>query len=132
MRSLPAAIFERLSAAAPVKALIGDRLFPNHLAPGVTYPAACFQIISDVSVGSLLGYTSGLRTARVQVDAYSRVFSEADAVALAVADCLKSVVEPGFKSRYMDRRDTWEREGDGSDGAHRAMVQFAVAIEEDA
>jgi hypothetical protein len=128
-----AIVFAELSAAPDVVAVLGTapmRLYPNRLRQGTTYPAATYQIVNDVPAGSLGGYTARLRNVRMQVDAYGQTYTDADDVADAVCEALKSRedVKDGLRwtSRMVLRRDLWE----ATTSLHRVSVDFQMWIED--
>lgn len=73
-------IRERIVALATAAA---GRVYLMKLPESATFPAVRVQLISDRGIPHLRGGGSGLRIARVQVDAYSREASGADPYAIA-------------------------------------------------
>lgn len=66
-----------------VAGLIGDRIYPQVLPQDPTLPAVTYRRISAIRVRSQDG-PSGVARPRYQLDAWSRSYAEADAVAAAV------------------------------------------------
>lgn len=101
-------VFALLSAHAPLVALVADRIYPLVAPQRAPTPRVVFTVVDDVGVTSLLGFTSGLSDIRLQVDAYSPNYDEAQAVADAVDEVLKSYVSLLFSSVRVARRDLYE------------------------
>ena len=129
-------IFGLLTTDEAVLALLGGsgfppvtRLYPNRLPASteLTWPAATYTIITDAAQGSVDGFTSGLRWARVEIDCYSTEYEQAQAAADAVDDVLGSLTEEDFKSRKRLRRDLWDASG-GPQGLHRVSTDFSVWV----
>ena len=104
-----------LMADAPTVALIGTRLYPQELPQGVTYPAARYAVISDVPESSLTGaVATTLTAARVQIDCYARpgaaggAYTQAHAVASAIAEVLGNLATPDVSGELQLTRDTYD------------------------
>lgn len=97
-----------LIADPGVSALVNARIFPSKLPQPVTYPAVRYFVPSDVPVNSLGGFTSGLRNARVQVDAYAKKYADAQALADAIVGALGSLTGASLSSLLMSRSDLYE------------------------
>lgn len=104
-----------LMADAPTVALIGTRLYPQELPQGVTYPAARYAVISDVPESSLTGaVATTLTAARVQIDCYARpgaaggAYTQAHAVASAIAEVLGNLATPDVSGELQLKRDTYD------------------------
>lgn len=113
-----------LLADPAVVALVVGRIFPQVLPQGVVMPALRYTVVSDVPQTSLQGWTSGLRNARVQVDAFSRKYLEAQTLADAVVGALGSLTGE-VASLLESRRDGYEDET----GLHRVSMDFSMWME---
>lgn len=114
-----------LGADAEVRAQFGDRFYPNVLPQNTTLPAAVYQVISDVPVNSLDGY-SGLSNARLQVDVYHGTYAKGDVAARILLNALRSVISgvdgAEFSSLLLARRDQYETET----RLHRVNLDFSI------
>lgn len=119
-----AQVHGRLVAAPAVAALVVGRVFPQVLPQGVTMPALRYVVVSDVPQNSLGGFTAGLRNVRVQVDAFSKKYLEAQTLADAVVGALGSLTGE-VASLLEARRDGYEDET----GLHRVSMDFSMWME---
>lgn len=123
-------IFTRLSADVPLRALIGappdTRVYPQVLPQGEVRDSVVFNVITDVPQNSLLGYTSGLRSVRVQLDCYAGQYRAAQLLANAVQAVLGSVISGPLKSVQVDRRDLY----DDATRLRRVMLDYQMWMEE--
>ncbi|RPI63876.1 MAG: DUF3168 domain-containing protein [Planctomycetaceae bacterium] len=87
MSTIDDAIYQILTTNSGVVALASNRVYPNVLPQGVTYPAISFQIISETPEYSHEG-DSNLNLARVQFDCYATTQTGVR----AVADALRSAL----------------------------------------
>lgn len=120
-------VFALLSVHAPLVALVGDRIYPLVAPQNAPAPRVVFTVVDDVGVTSLQGFTSGLSIVRLQVDAYSRDYDEAQAVADAVDDVLKSHVTLLFSSVRVARRDLYE----DTTELNRVSLDFTISKKEE-
>jgi selenocysteine-specific translation elongation factor len=113
-----------LTANAGVTALVSGRIFPQVIPQGCTMPAIRYLVVDDLPLNSVDGFTSHLRIARVQADAYARTYLAAHAVADAIEGALRSVVGPDFAALVVSRRDGYEDETE----LHRVILDVSVAV----
>lgn len=79
-----------LSAAAGVTAIVGTRLYPSMVPEGVALPAAVMRLVSNTRVGVIdAAAQQHIYRARVQVNALSSGFVQAQALRLAVKAAMK-------------------------------------------
>jgi hypothetical protein len=109
-----------------VAAMVVGRVFPAVLPQGVTLPAIRYAVVDDVPQNSLAGFTSGLRHARVQVDAYGKRYLDAQGLANAIAGAVGSLTGPGLTSLLLSRRDGYEDVTE----LHRVSMDFSMWVEE--
>ncbi len=120
------AIVTRLLAVSPVTALVGARVYLEKLPQTPTYPCVRVQLIDEQESYHLRG--GGLKTARIQVDAFAKEQSGVSpyALAAAVADAIQgdddgsglsgwtgTVGSPGLSvqvCRRLDRRQLYDPE----------------------
>ena len=88
------AVLTRLLAIPAVVAIIGDRGFVHTLPQGVPAPYVRVSAISDVSRATQLRGGGGPREAQIQIDAFARETSGADAYA-EVAALTAAIDGPG-------------------------------------
>lgn len=119
-------VFGILSGNPAVIALAGTRIFPAKMPQGCRYPAAVYSVVSDVETQSLAGYTASQRNARVQIDAYSPAYLEAQALADAISAALTKTEPPALSSRRVLRRDLYEDETE----LHRVSMDFSLWVED--
>lgn len=117
-----AATRTKLVGTAAVAAILGTRIYPDHLPQSTTLPAAVYYGISGTDEPQLSGL-AGFATERIQIDAYASTRSAANALALAIRDALTSswgrgtwgtVGVSGCVPEGGERYDT-QGLGDGSD-----------------
>lgn len=120
-------IYSLLTASVPLVALVGDRIYPLVAPQDSPTPRVVVTGVDGIPVTSLLGFTSGLSDVRVQVDAYSKDFDEAQAVAKEVDKVLKSYISVEFSSVRVSRRDLYE----DTTGLNRVSLDFKVWSQEE-
>lgn len=114
-----------LLADAAVTARVIGRVFPVVLPQAVAMPAVRYLVIDDVPQNSLLGWTSGLRHARVQIDAYGKKYLDAQGLADAIEGAVGSLPGPGITSLLLARRDQYEDVTE----THRVSMDFSMWTE---
>jgi len=87
---IESAIRSRILAAAAVAALVDDRVSPQPMPQGETLPCVTVKRISDQPVARGQRGPSGLRDARIQVDAWGKTLEAAQ----AVADAIETALDP--------------------------------------
>ena len=87
---IEAALRSVLLAAAGVSALVDVRISPQPMPQGETLPCVTLKRISDQPLARSQRGPSGLRQARIQVDAWGVTLSAAQ----AVADAIEEVLDP--------------------------------------
>lgn len=115
-----------LEENAAVSALVGSKIYPSLIPQKTLFPAIAYQVVSDIPVNSFDGYTSGLRSARVQVDSYSKSYDQAQDIADAVAAVLGSAGDTTFSAVQLMRRDLYE----DSTSLHRVTQDFSIWVRE--
>ena len=106
-----------------VAAFVLDRIYPLVMPDSPTVPAIVYALISNRPQNSLEGWTSDQMQAIVQLDCYSKLYSDAQALADAVQNLLATPnVVPGIKGWLRDRRDDYEDEP----RFHRVSMDFAI------
>ena len=122
MADIGAATRTKLIGTAAVAAILGTRIYPDHLPQGATLPAAVYFVVSGTDEVDLAGM-SGVAHARVQIDAYATTRTAANALSTAVRDALAAthnrglwgtVATLGTTPQGGERYDT-QSVGDGSD-----------------
>jgi hypothetical protein len=122
MADIGAATRTKLVGTAAVAALLGTRIYPDHLPQSTTLPAAVYYGISGTDEPRLSGL-AGFATERIQIDAYAETRLAANALALAIRDALTNgsgrgnwgtVGVSGCNPEGGERYDT-QGLGDGSD-----------------
>jgi len=82
-------LFTALSADATVAGLVSSRIYPNKMPQGPrssTFTAIVYLVVSDLPQNALTGTAADrLRSARVQIDCYAKVYDTAQAMADAIA-----------------------------------------------
>lgn len=143
---IEAALRSALLAASPVVALVVDRVSPQPMPQGETMPAVTVRRISDQPTTRGQRGPSGLRDARIQVDAWGDTLTAAQ----AVADAIEATLDPQNRrapggatlplyvgegsridfARLMNQQDFDESDTqDGADPAvryHRVSTDFLV------
>lgn len=87
---IESAIRSVLVADADVAALVGERISPQPMPQAETLPAVTLKRISDQPIARGQRGPSGLRDARIQVDAWAATLVAAQ----AVADAVEAVLDP--------------------------------------
>lgn len=80
---LEEALYDWLSADTGISALVGNRIFPNKIPQGETYPQITFFRVSSPRVRNF-GEPDGLANPRIQVDCWGLTLASAVAVGEAV------------------------------------------------
>lgn len=130
--SLEAAVFSILSAATGVGAVAGDRIYPNALPQGVTYPAIRYQRISTARRYAI-DAKQETAMSRLQIDCYATTLAEA----LSLADAARAALDfytgtAGGTSidRIYTEGERADYEDDPEPAVHRQMLEFMVHYEE--
>ena len=128
MADIGAATRTKLIGTAAVAAILGTRIYPDHLPQGATLPAAVYHVVSGTDEVDLAGM-SGVAHARIQIDAYAKTAGSVDgrtaanALSTAIRDALATthnrglwgtVATLGTTPQGGERYDT-QSVGDGSD-----------------
>lgn len=115
-------IFAALSTNPAVIALVGTRVFPNVAPADAEVPFIVYRVWRDVAIRQLAGGTADLMHGTVQVDAYSRTYDEAHAVAAAAETVLDGYDAAAFASQFVNSRDLYEDETK----LERVMLTFSM------
>ena len=122
MADIGAAARTKLIGTVAVAAIVGTRIYPDHLPQGATLPAAVYHVVSGTDEVDLAGM-SGVAHARVQIDSYATTRAAANALSTAIRDALAAthnrglwgtVATLGTTPQGGERYDT-QSVGDGSD-----------------
>jgi hypothetical protein len=122
MADIGAATRTKLIGTVAVAAIVGTRIYPDHLPQGATMPAAVYHVVSGTDEVDLAGM-SGVAHSRVQIDAYADTRTSANLLALTIRDALATthsrglwgtVATLGTTPQGGERYDT-QSVGDGSD-----------------
>lgn len=89
MADIGVALRAKLVGTSAVAALLGTRVYPDHIPQTTTVPAAVYYAISGVEEGSLTGNV-GLSHVRLQVDSYAATRLAANVLATAIRDAVTS------------------------------------------
>jgi len=122
--------FRGLIAAAPVAALVGDRVHPIVRPQGGALPAVVYQVIGSRPLYHMQG-ADGLMRSRVQVDAWAQTYLGAVALAEAIAAAASGFRgvsgATDFAGVFLDAsRDTFDPAGTDGAAAYRRSVDFIV------
>lgn len=116
-------VFALLSADAGVAALVAKRIYPQIAPQPLTKPYVVYAVVSDEPLNSLQGDTSGLGSARVQIDCYATSYRDVQAVADAVDAVLKARnVYNDSSSLRLSRRDLYESDTK----LHRVSADYSI------
>lgn len=124
---LGAKIFDLLTTAPGVSALVGTNVFPNYVPKDSNPPAIVYFVLSALPTRSLTGTGVGLVDSQVQIDAWGTTYLEAHAIAKEIIAALDHYTEPGFRFEEDRRRDLFDPET----GYHRVSMQFNAWHEEE-
>ncbi len=111
----------RFAADTGVSSIVADRIYPLIAPQGVTAPWIVFQVVDEQLVYSLSGY-SNLGWARIQIDCYAGTYKAARDLGDAVAAVFRSIVEIGFTSSQLQRRELYE----DATKLHRVSFDFQL------
>lgn len=117
--SLETDIFDALSGAAAVAALVAARIYPLLLKQGCAMPAIVYSPITSRPVVSLQG-PSGLEGNTVQIDAWALTLAEASAVLVAIEAAMGAATT--FSIVHGPRRSWYE----SAPELYRAQRDFSV------
>ena len=127
MAAIEALLYSHLSADVALAALVSNRIYPDRLPQGVTYPAIRYVVIDSppVHVKPTMATVRHVR-ARVQLDVYARTFAAVKDVEAALVTALyafdRTVNSAIVETRVADRRN-------GADGEPAiASVSIDAAI----
>lgn len=123
------AVYNILSNAAGVTALVSTRIYPQRLPAGTSYPAITYQRISDVPWMTKSSYISG--QSRVQVNVFSKTNDNATAIETAVIAALNRVAKGtynGVKVEVItyDGSNEFMFDSADNDGLFMKAVDFIV------
>lgn len=117
-------IYTRLTTFTTVSNLLATRVYANVLPDSPTYPAACYQQISEAEPvqGDLPSFD-----VRYQIDCYGRLYLDAsalaDAVQVALHDWGSLAGSPAIINvRRAGRLDIWDQETK----SHRVSCDFVI------
>lgn len=110
------ALIARLLAAAPVTALVGQRVFPVSRPQTTALPAITLQIIDEDRAQHMRGFQE-LRQALVQVDVWALTYE----IATAAKEAVIAALVPASSSNGIDFRRAFIRSHDLSE---RTETQF--------
>lgn len=119
-------IYTRLTTDSGVDTLTDQRVYANLLPESPTYPAVCYQQISESEPveGDLAAFE-----VRYQVDCYGRKYEYAAALADAVQEALHDWFNLGdspaiYNVRRAGRLDDWDQQTK----SHRILLDFIFAF----
>lgn len=87
MATMEEAIFELVTSAPAVAAIMGDRLYPVTFPQAPVYPAALYSVPSRLHAQHF-GGSSNFRRARVQIDVFATTWAECIRLGDAVVSAL--------------------------------------------
>lgn len=139
MSTFGAKLVARLTAHAPLAAIVQSRVRPFAGAQGERLPYVTYQVIDqDFESFNALTRWSGTRKARVQIDCVSRSKAEAEDLAEAVIDALNGWTDTTGTIQVhgavpVGARDLDEFEGGAGESViYRRSVDFSVHTHRDA
>ena len=86
--TIETAIFTRLTGHAGTTALVGTRVYPDHLPQNPTYPAITYTRVTTERA-SAMGVDTGVVEAEFRIVCFDETYAEVKAVALQVLDALQ-------------------------------------------
>lgn len=117
------AIVAALAANPAVVALVGAKIFPNVAPQGTVAPWVVYSVISDIPENALTGDASTrIASIRLQVDAYSKTYLGAHAIADAIDQALTQLLPPELAVWREVSRDLYDNEAQ----LHRVEAEFFV------
>lgn len=126
------AIVDVLLGAAPVTALVGQRLTPKQLDQDSALPALVYQVIDGRREHGMTA-DHGLPHPSLQIDCYATSYAGAWALAAAVATALERLtntsVEPDVLDVILESERDWPADDELSSderGVHRVMQEYTV------
>jgi len=91
--SIESDIYDALSGAAGLAALVSDRIYPSAIAQGASLPAVAFARVETEYVNTLVPATA-MKRARIAVQAWGPVQADVEAVGDAIEVALLAVNVP--------------------------------------
>jgi hypothetical protein len=122
MADIGAAARTKLVGTVAVAAIVGTRIYPDHLPQKATLPAAVYHVVSGSDEVDLAGM-SGVAHSRIQIDSYAATRTAANALSTTIRDAMAAthsrglwgtVATLGTTPQGGERHDT-QSVGDGSD-----------------
>lgn len=98
-----------MAANAVITNHIGSRFYPDVVPDEVqnlTY--ARFSIISDISLNTFQGFSTGMIKFRIQIDCYSMDRPDCTLLASEFDDLFGSIIVGSLKSRRLDTRSAYD------------------------
>lgn len=122
-RSLGERIREKLLADAAVKALVGDRIFPQVAKQETARPYITYAVVSDVPEATQDGAPADLlRSARLQLDMWSATYGQAHQLARAVDNVVGALAGTDLSATLESAMDLYEDETQ----LHRVSADYIV------
>ncbi|PZR07076.1 MAG: hypothetical protein DI536_28895 [Archangium gephyra] len=124
--SLEALLFSLLTGAAPIAALVAQRVFPDVAPQDAEDPLLVVTVVDRVPELTLAGAPENtLSNARVQIDAYAKTRAEASALATAVVNTFGKMRKPTHGA------DVWATSPgrnlfDDETQSYRVLMEFNV------
>ena len=124
---MPGALRARLLAAAPVTALVAQRIYWVERPQSSALPAITLQVITELRDQHMQGF-DGLTMSRVQLDAWALSFGSAKAIAeAALAALVPAVVSNGIEfQRAFSEGPTNSGEPTETQFIHRSRIDFII------
>lgn len=116
----------RLTTYAPVNNLISGRIYPAVLPDNPTYPAVCYQQVSEYEPldGDIASFA-----ARYQLECYGRTHNDASGLADAVQAALHDWFDiDGTPAVYSVRRAGRIDDWDQPTRSHRVLLDFVLTF----
>lgn len=134
MPKLETALYEYLSADGGISALVGDRIYPNHLTEGTLIPAISWNRVSARRIYTYDAFadTDAWAQARIQINCWAYTAEEAmevgEAVLLALSgydgDMSGQLVGSSFADNELDMYEAATK-------FHRRILDFLISYEDD-
>lgn len=118
------ALFNVISSAAPITAIVGGKIFWGMAQQGVAPPALVLNIISGGDAPHLLG-TDGLWRYRVQIDCYGQNRPQARLLSRAVSSALNGHRGANIRGAFIETtRENFESAA--TDRPSRISMDFII------
>lgn len=123
MSNLVKRVREKLLANSAVSALVGTRIYPQVAPQGAGAPYLVLTVISDVPENTANGRVGELtRNARLQVDAYSERYEQANELAEAANLVIAGLTGTDLSGLRLSQLDLYEDDSP----RHRVSADYSI------